>query len=72
MIWSLPFLAAQEPQRSRETRVVIILNQPFSVALFLRLQRSCKWVYCADGGANRLFDLFEDQSALGNGLQRNE
>jgi len=55
--WSTSFL---EPlQLKIQNRALIILNQPFSAALFDRLWASCGWHCCADGGANRLYDLFE-------------
>jgi thiamine pyrophosphokinase len=56
--WSTTFLQPH-PLISEENRALIILNQPFSVALFDRLWSSCKWRCCADGGANWLHDLFE-------------
>ncbi|KAK7690791.1 hypothetical protein QCA50_005891 [Cerrena zonata] len=36
---------------------LIILNQPFSSALFKRVWDASQWHCCADGGANRLHDL---------------
>jgi len=37
---------------------LIILNQPFSESLVRRLWGSSQWHCCADGGANRLYDVF--------------
>jgi len=55
--WSTPFL--DQPLDAAISRhALIILNQPFSVALFDRVWNSCDWRCCADGGANRLYDLF--------------
>ncbi|KAJ7727282.1 thiamine pyrophosphokinase [Mycena maculata] len=45
-------------------RVLVILNQPFSETLFLRLWNSSQWHCCADGGANRLFDTMGAQRSL--------
>ncbi|KZP31661.1 Thiamin pyrophosphokinase [Athelia psychrophila] len=56
--WSTPFLA-QPLDAAVSRHALIILNQPFSVALFDRLWNSCNWRCCADGGANRLYDLFD-------------
>ncbi|KXN91733.1 Thiamin pyrophosphokinase 1 [Leucoagaricus sp. SymC.cos] len=36
---------------------LIILNQPFSLPLLQRLWTNTSWRCCADGGANRLYDL---------------
>ncbi|KAL4268579.1 Thiamine pyrophosphokinase [Pleurotus pulmonarius] len=60
--WSTPFLrrnhAAQRHQVPQESKyALIILNQPFSTPLFLQLWDASKWRCCADGGANRLYDL---------------
>jgi len=57
--WSTAFLQTLAASEDHDARALIILNQSFSIALFDRLWNSCKWHYCADGGANRLYDLFE-------------
>lgn len=55
--WNVNFL--QGNKRGNLGHALIILNQPFSAALFHRVWLSCEWRCCADGGANRLYDLFE-------------
>jgi len=57
--WSTAFLQPFAALEDHNARALIILNQPFSVALFDRLWNSSKLHYCADGGANQLYDLFE-------------
>jgi thiamine pyrophosphokinase len=54
--WSLPFLQTRD-EASRSKTALIILNQPFSKALLLRLWHATDWHCCADGGANRLHDV---------------
>ncbi|ETW83088.1 hypothetical protein HETIRDRAFT_163496 [Heterobasidion irregulare TC 32-1] len=64
--WSTPFLlplSEAEISDSTGNRALIILNQPFSESLFSRLWQSTSWRCCADGGANRLFDLFASDEA---------
>ncbi|KAJ7054449.1 thiamine pyrophosphokinase [Mycena amicta] len=59
--WNVDFLLADPTT----TRALVILNQPFSRGLFLRLWNSSQWHCCADGGANRLFDtLVGDERTL--------
>lgn len=53
--WDVDFLQTNPPV---SPRALIILNQPFSPGLLRRLWGNCAWRYCADGGANRLYDLF--------------
>ncbi|EDR08454.1 thiamine pyrophosphokinase Thi80 [Laccaria bicolor S238N-H82] len=55
--WNVNFL--QGNKHGNLGHALIILNQPFSAALFHRVWLSCEWRCCADGGANRLYDLFE-------------
>lgn len=55
--WNVNFL--QGNKHGNRGHALIILNQPFSAALFHRVWLSCEWHCCADGGANRLYDLFE-------------
>lgn len=52
--WDVNFLASHE---SASRRVLIILNQPFSFPLLDRVWGSTHWHCCADGGANRLYDV---------------
>ena len=63
--WTLPFLQSVPPpldkshaskSKSKKT-ALIILNQPFSKGLLHRLWYTSDWHCCADGGANRLYDL---------------
>ena len=58
--WNVRFLQTNDVNTSR---ALIILNQPFSVPLLLRLWQSCTWRACADGGANRLHDAFQDDAS---------
>ena len=56
--WSLPFLQpAPSGEVPRNKVALIILNQPFSKPLLTRLWHASDWRCCADGGANRLYDL---------------
>ncbi|KAJ7593003.1 thiamine pyrophosphokinase [Mycena floridula] len=41
-------------------RALIILNQPFSTCLLSRVWNSSTWHCCADGGANRLYDVLSE------------
>ncbi|KAF7327626.1 TPK-B1-binding domain-containing protein [Mycena kentingensis (nom. inval.)] len=62
--WTTEFLLPSSTTSSTHPRALIILNQPFSKALFLRLWSSSEWRCCADGGANRLFDTLGTERAL--------
>ncbi|KAJ7227132.1 thiamine pyrophosphokinase Thi80 [Mycena pura] len=55
--WNVEFLEPQKTATTSAGRALIILNQPFSEALVLRLWSATQWHCCADGGANRLFDI---------------
>jgi thiamine pyrophosphokinase len=55
--WETPFLNPLTTHRSGVRRALIILNQPFSLPLLETLWQACSWRCCADGGANRLYDL---------------
>ncbi|KAL1690484.1 thiamine pyrophosphokinase [Schizophyllum commune] len=57
--WDTTFLRGDESQAGN--RALIILNQPFSVALLENLWRSTSWHCCADGGANRLSEVLGDR-----------
>ncbi|ESK89035.1 thiamin pyrophosphokinase 1 [Moniliophthora roreri MCA 2997] len=52
--WSVNFLGSHEESHKQ---VLVILNQPFSFHLLKRLWDSTHWHCCADGGANRLFEV---------------
>ncbi|KAH8822851.1 thiamine pyrophosphokinase Thi80 [Flagelloscypha sp. PMI_526] len=56
--WNPDFLAIDTPLSQRPS-FLIILNQPVSLALLRKLWSTTNWHACADGGANRLYDLFE-------------
>ncbi|KAF7312319.1 TPK-B1-binding domain-containing protein [Mycena indigotica] len=58
--WTVDFLLPQTTTITT-TRALIVLNQPFSKALFLRVWNSSQWRCCADGGANRLFDILGEE-----------
>lgn len=58
--WNVKFLHGNEPTAERRYGL-IILNQPFSLALLRRLWASTQWHCCADGGANRLYDSFPNE-----------
>ncbi|KAH7072201.1 thiamine pyrophosphokinase [Paraphoma chrysanthemicola] len=55
------FLAEdQHPEHTQNPPDLLILNQPIShFEAFARLWRHTSYRICADGGANRLFDMFE-------------
>lgn len=55
--WATPFLNPLSTNREGVRRALIILNQPFSLPLLETLWSACSWRCCADGGANRLYDL---------------
>ncbi|KAF8127048.1 thiamine pyrophosphokinase [Boletus edulis] len=55
--WETPFLNPLTTVRDDVRRALIILNQHFSLPLLETLWKTCSWRCCADGGANRLYDL---------------
>ncbi|EPQ51624.1 Thiamin pyrophosphokinase [Gloeophyllum trabeum ATCC 11539] len=58
--WHLPFLtpvSEKDTAHAQGKYALIILNQPFSSSLLSRVWAAASWRCCADGGANRLFDL---------------
>jgi len=63
------FLAESDhPEKSANPPDLLILNQPITdFATFSRLWKHTKYRICADGGANRLHDMFtgdlEDKKA---------
>ncbi|KAI6116879.1 thiamine pyrophosphokinase [Pisolithus croceorrhizus] len=59
--WDLSFLNPSTSTAPPVARGLIILNQPFSRSLLDILWKACSWHCCADGGANRLYDLLPDE-----------
>ncbi|KAF8332638.1 thiamine pyrophosphokinase [Cantharellus anzutake] len=62
--WSVPFLSEAGTtldSTSSTPWALIILNQPFSKTLLDILWPKCAWKACADGGANRLYDVLPRQ-----------
>lgn len=55
--WETSFLNPLTTIPEGTRRALIILNQPFSLPLLDTLWNACSWRCCADGGANRLYDL---------------
>jgi thiamine pyrophosphokinase len=50
------------PEHFRAPPDLLILNQPITnFTAFSRLWKNTGYRICADGGANRLFDMFEDE-----------
>ncbi|KAF8738094.1 hypothetical protein AX14_011859, partial [Amanita brunnescens Koide BX004] len=62
--WNVDFLTLDQPSSVR--RALIILNQPVSLSLLRRLWSCSQWHCCADGGANRLYDLLRNGGVTGN------
>lgn len=62
--WDVNFLKNGNHAADRP-HALIILNQPFSLPLLERLWNSTQWHCCADGGANRLFDVFSLEESAG-------
>ncbi|KAF8557455.1 thiamine pyrophosphokinase Thi80 [Imleria badia] len=55
--WETSFLNPLTTNHDGVRRALIILNQPFSLPLLDTVWNACSWRCCADGGANRLYDL---------------
>lgn len=62
--WNVEFLKPNTDIPTKVRRALIVLNQPFSFALFHRLWSSSEWHCCADGGANRMYDLLDNTQRL--------
>lgn len=61
--WDFNFLVNSSDNdltSATKKRALIVLNQPFSRELLNRVWGACQWRACADGGANRLYDLLEN------------
>jgi hypothetical protein len=56
--WNVNFLDPDESLQLDRPHALIVLNQPFTFPLLQRLWKSTDWRCCADGGGNRLYDLF--------------
>ena len=59
--WAPSFLNEDNTPGSRNKSALVVLNQPFSLGLLWRLWKASSWRACADGGANRLHDLFSGE-----------
>jgi hypothetical protein len=59
--WAPSFLDENNQSISSKKSALIILNQPFSLGLLWRTLEGSSWKACADGGANRLYDLFSGE-----------
>ncbi|XP_006459372.1 hypothetical protein AGABI2DRAFT_201549 [Agaricus bisporus var. bisporus H97] len=61
--WNIDFLKPLDANEEAEGEfALVILNQPFSFELLDRVWRSAKWRCCADGGANRLYDVLKNMN----------
>lgn len=58
--WTISFLSGEGGESSR--RALVILNQPFEAELLKRVWKATSWRACADGGANRLFDVTQSST----------
>lgn len=59
--WVPSFLDETNALSSSNKYALILLNQPFSLGLLWKLWKASSWKACADGGANRLYDLFSGE-----------
>ena len=59
--WAPSFLDDNNQSISSKKFALIILNQPFSLGLLWRVWKVSSWKACADGGANRLYDLLSGE-----------
>lgn len=60
--YDLSFLQINNPSYNIKRRALIILNQPFSYPLLSLVWNATQIHFCADGGANRLYDLLDEQT----------
>ncbi|KAJ1307840.1 hypothetical protein OPQ81_001922 [Rhizoctonia solani] len=61
-IWDVKFL---DPRiESSNPLALIVLNQSFNLATFRRLWLKCQWKIFADGGSNRVYDIFDPEERL--------
>ncbi|KAG9314844.1 thiamine pyrophosphokinase [Chiua virens] len=67
--WETPFLNPLTTHHDDTRRALIILNQPLSLHSLETLWNVSSWRCCADGGANRLYDLL-GQTHEGEQLRR--
>lgn len=59
--WAPHFLNDSAALAQSKKSALIILNQPFTIGLLWKLWKTSTWKACADGGANRLYDLFSGE-----------
>ena len=66
-VWPLELLTRGDSASGkvdRQNTAVIILNQPIAdIELLARIWANTEYRVCADGGANRLFDLFSEKDS---------
>ncbi|PFH53059.1 hypothetical protein AMATHDRAFT_138303 [Amanita thiersii Skay4041] len=67
-VWDVKFLDPCLKPSEDVRRALVIVNQSFSFSLLNRLWSCTQWHCCADGGANRLFDLLGELQANGGYL----
>ncbi len=46
-------------EKKYDYTVMIILNRPIHIEQFIKLRSICDYVICADGAANRVYELKE-------------
>lgn len=45
---------------NKTKNILIVLNSPLNGVLVTKLYKDCEYMICADGGANRLYDVNKD------------